>query len=206
MKIKLAAHFLLLLAFSAFMLSEAETQLKPHAIESFTVNYIQKFGNCTYLVVIKTSCDSKNFTRDRISIAFGDAYGNQIYAPRLDDPFTKTFQSCSSDGFQIDGPCATDICYVYLHRSGLDGWEPESVKIISPNSSPVTYDFNTSAPNEDWYGVNLCQIHPPPSPFEPSPPFPFKPPPSPPSSSHQHRVPGLFGLVMILGSILSALL
>lgn len=44
MKIKLAAHFLLLLAFSAFMLSEAETtssQLKPHAIESFTVNYIQ---------------------------------------------------------------------------------------------------------------------------------------------------------------------
>lgn len=59
MKIKLAAHFLLLLAFSAFMLSEAETQLKPHAIESFTVNYIQVrvwlllllFVNLVYSVV-----------------------------------------------------------------------------------------------------------------------------------------------------------
>jgi len=29
-------------------------------------------------VVISTSCSSTKYTRDQISIAFGDAYGNQV--------------------------------------------------------------------------------------------------------------------------------
>lgn len=38
----------------------------------------QKVGGCSFTVVIKTSCSSVSFTRDQISLAFGDAYGNQV--------------------------------------------------------------------------------------------------------------------------------
>lgn len=34
--------------------------------------------NCSYLVMITTSCSSPKFTTDKISIAFGDASGNQV--------------------------------------------------------------------------------------------------------------------------------
>jgi len=34
--------------------------------------------NCSYLVLITTSCSSPKFTTDKISIAFGDASGNQV--------------------------------------------------------------------------------------------------------------------------------
>lgn len=80
----------------------------------------------------------------------------QIYAPRLDDPTSGTFESCSSDTFQIDGPCAYQICYVYLYRSGSDGWKPESVKINGYNGRPVTFYYNTFIPRDTWYGFNLC--------------------------------------------------
>lgn len=33
---------------------------------------------CPYGVVINTSCWSSKYTRDQISITFGDAYGNQV--------------------------------------------------------------------------------------------------------------------------------
>ncbi|KAK8324461.1 hypothetical protein V6Z11_A12G303200 [Gossypium hirsutum] len=78
---------------------------KPQAFESFNVSYIQNLGSCSYSVVFTTSCSSTTYTRDQISIAFGDAYGNQIYAPRLDDPTSRAFERCSSDTFEIKGPC-----------------------------------------------------------------------------------------------------
>lgn len=34
--------------------------------------------SCSYTVIIKTSCSSKSYTRDKISLAFGDAYGNEV--------------------------------------------------------------------------------------------------------------------------------
>ncbi|KAF3947226.1 hypothetical protein CMV_026609, partial [Castanea mollissima] len=43
-----------------------------------------------------------------------------IYAPRIDDPSTRAFERCSSDTFQINGPCAYQICYLYLYRTGPD--------------------------------------------------------------------------------------
>ncbi|KAF2318047.1 hypothetical protein GH714_041378 [Hevea brasiliensis] len=85
--------------------------------------------SCPYTVTIKTSCSSSSYTRDKISLAFGDSYGNEVYVKRLDDPSSGTFERCSTDTFQINGPCAYDICYLYLLRSGSDGWKPESVKI-----------------------------------------------------------------------------
>ncbi|KAK7343633.1 hypothetical protein VNO77_12533 [Canavalia gladiata] len=152
---------LLFFLVSELTLSVSEDQsasLLPHAAESFNVSYIQlkNAGSCSYLVVISTSCSSPRRTWDQISIAFGDAYGNQIYAPRLDDPASGTFESCSSDTFRINGPCAYQICYVYLYRSGSDGWKPKSMKISSYNSRPVTFYYNTYIPRDIWYGFNLC--------------------------------------------------
>lgn len=80
----------------------------------------------------------------------------QIYAPGLDDPSTRAFERCSSDTFEIYGPCAYQICYAYFYRSGPDGWKPESVKIYGYNSKAVTFTFNVFVPSDVWYGVNLC--------------------------------------------------
>ncbi|CAN7046137.1 embryo-specific protein ATS3B isoform X2 [Brassica rapa] len=139
-----------------FSVSESKA-LQPHAAESFNVSLIQKLrSSCSYTVIISTSCSSSRYTRDQISVAFGDAYGNQIYAPRLDDPSTKTFEQCSSDTFEINGPCTYQICYVYLYRSGPDGWIPESVKINAHGSKAVTFPYNTLVPESIWYGFNYC--------------------------------------------------
>ncbi|KAI3432116.1 uncharacterized protein J3R85_007503, partial [Psidium guajava] len=154
----IAVSSLLLLAFS-FVLSEAQSSFlppQPHALPSFNLSYIQKLGSCPYTVVITTSCSSPSYTRDQISIAFGDAYGNQVYAPRLDDPSTRTFEGCSSDTFQINGPCAYQICYVYFYRSGPDGWKPDRVEIYGHNSKAVTFYYRTFIPSDIWYGFNLC--------------------------------------------------
>ncbi|CAK9318332.1 unnamed protein product [Citrullus colocynthis] len=111
-----------------FPLLEA-TELLPQPAESFNLTYIQQLGSCSYSVVISTSCSSPSYTRDQISLSFGDAYGNQIYVPRLDDPSRRIFERCSSDKFGLNGPCAYQICYVYLYRSGPDAWIPTTVTI-----------------------------------------------------------------------------
>ncbi|KAK7314918.1 hypothetical protein VNO77_33448 [Canavalia gladiata] len=160
-------QILLLFCFaSGLTVSVSESKsasVQPHAVESFSAGYIQMktASNCSYLVVISTSCASPKFTTDKIGIAFGDAYGNEVYEARLDDPVSRTFEQCSSDTFQIDGACASPICYVYLYRAGAeDGWKPESVKIFGYNSPPVTFNFDTPIPNGTWYGHNLCETRP----------------------------------------------
>ncbi|XP_054785828.1 embryo-specific protein ATS3B [Prosopis cineraria] len=157
---KTEVFLLLLLAFGT-TLSVAEFQSSTpqlHAAEFFNVSYIQmkNVGSCPYTVIISTSCSSPVYTRDQISISFGDAYGNQIYVPRLDDPSSKAFERCSSDTFQINGPCAYQICYVYLCRTGPDGWKPRSVQIYGHNTRAVTFNYNTFIPPDTWYGFNLC--------------------------------------------------
>ncbi|KAI3988843.1 hypothetical protein MKX01_016414 [Papaver californicum] len=112
---------------------------------------------CSYAVAIKTSCSSTRFTRDQISLAFGDAYGNQVYAPRLDDPSSRTFERCSTDTYHLSGPCTYRICHLYLYRVGSDGWKPENVKIYAPNSRISTFNFNVFVPYGVWYGFNFCK-------------------------------------------------
>ncbi|EXC20889.1 hypothetical protein L484_012965 [Morus notabilis] len=149
-------YLLLLFAFF-FALSEAKLSIiQPQPAKSFNISSVQNARTCSYNVIITTSCSSTGYTRDEISISFGDAYGNQIYAPRLDDPSTRAFERCSSDTYQINGPCAYQICYVYLYRTGPDGWKPESVKIYGYNSKAVTFYYNTFIPGDIWYGFNLC--------------------------------------------------
>ncbi|KAL1196846.1 Embryo-specific protein ATS3B [Cardamine amara subsp. amara] len=139
-----------------FSVSGSIVSKPPYATKTFNVSLIKNFGSCAYTVIISTSCSSPRYTRDQISLAFGDRHGNQVYAPRLDDPGTRTFERCSSDTFEINGPCANQICYVYLYRSGPDGWIPESVRIFSYGSKAVTFSYNTHAPESIWYGHNYC--------------------------------------------------
>lgn len=82
---------------------------------------------------------------------------NQVYVPRLDDPRSGTFERCSTDTFQIHGPCTYQTCYLYLYRSGYDGWIPEQVTVYSYGYNPVTFYYNTYIPNGIWYGFDYCR-------------------------------------------------
>ncbi|XP_011072224.1 embryo-specific protein ATS3B [Sesamum indicum] len=153
----MGALFLLLL--SAFIFSSSESRSiipRPHPLSSLKINKTQNAGTCSFTVSIRTSCSSSRYTRDRISLSFGDAYGNQVYAPRLDNPRSRTFERCSTDTFQIYGPCTYQICYLYLYRSGYDGWIPYDVTVYGYNSQPVTFYYNVMIPSDIWYGFNHC--------------------------------------------------
>ncbi|CAN4086387.1 unnamed protein product [Withania somnifera] len=114
-------------------------------------------ARCSFTVNIRTSCSSPALTRDQISLAFGDAYGNQVYAPRLDDPASRAFERCSRDTYTVYGPCTYQICYVYLYRSGYDGWIPYDITIYAYNSKAVTFTYNVPIPSDAWYGHNYCR-------------------------------------------------
>lgn len=158
--------------------------LRLHAASSTSFKpetSLQAKRSCPYTVIIKTSCSSTTFTRDQISLAYGDAFGNevirswscdelnlnwsfyrfnlvnaQVYAKRLDNPASRTFERCSSDKLEINGPCTRNICYLNLLRNGSDGWKPEFVKIYGPHANTVSFNFNTFLPNRVWFGHNLC--------------------------------------------------
>ncbi|RAL41349.1 unnamed protein product [Cuscuta campestris] len=126
---------------------------------SFAVNstaHNHQNGACSFTVDIRTSCYSTSLTTDQISLSFGDAYGNQVYAPRLDDPYSRTFERCSTDTFEIHGPCTYQICYLYLYRSGYDGWIPLDVTVRGYYTYPVTFYYNVPIPGDVWYGFNKC--------------------------------------------------
>ncbi|EEF37933.1 conserved hypothetical protein [Ricinus communis] len=158
--VKLLSFLLIFVFFS--IISPPATSVsppQPHLLNSFPPKSIQAANarSCSYTVVVKTSCSSSSYTRDKISLAFGDSYGNEVYLKRLDDPSSGTFDRCSSDTFQISGPCTYGICYLYLLRRGSDGWKPESVKIYGPNTKTINFKYNTFLPNGVWYGFNLCR-------------------------------------------------
>ncbi|KAF7814362.1 embryo-specific protein ATS3B-like [Senna tora] len=79
-----------LLTFAIFLsFSHAKptpTQPQPQPLESFILNetHHQNAASCSYSVSIKTSCSSTRYTRDQISLSFGDAYGNQEWIRRLE--------------------------------------------------------------------------------------------------------------------------
>ncbi|XP_051135331.1 embryo-specific protein ATS3B-like isoform X2 [Andrographis paniculata] len=153
----------LLLIFAVLVSSSQSGSIipRPRPLSSLrkintTTTSTQNAGTCSYTVVIRTSCSSISYTRDRISLAFGDAYGNQVYVPRLDDPRSRTFERCSTDTFDIYGPCTYQICYVYLYRQGYDGWIPYDVTIYGYNTNPVSFYYNVRMPRDIWYGFDHC--------------------------------------------------
>ncbi|KAI9110194.1 hypothetical protein K1719_018636 [Acacia pycnantha] len=147
---------LIIAAIVAFSEAKPTTFPQPQALESFKLNETLNQGSCSYRVTIKTSCSSPRYTRDQISLSFGDANGNQVYAPRIDDPSSRAFERCSTDTYDIHGPCTYQVCYLYVYRSGYDGWKPERVTVSGYYSKAITFYYNTFIPNGIWYGFNLC--------------------------------------------------
>ncbi|CAA7026899.1 unnamed protein product [Microthlaspi erraticum] len=163
---------------------------------AFDISLIQmEAGTCPYTVVVMTSCRSPKSTRDQINIAFGDADGNQVYAPRLGGSVRESggLGKCSTDTFQVRGQCLdSPVCSISINRTGPDGWVPESIEIYAEGSKAVKFDFSKSAPQNTWYGQNNCNTTGrPSSPDFPPPEFPPEtpdiPPPSPPRPSAASR-------------------
>ncbi|XP_060181550.1 embryo-specific protein ATS3A-like [Lycium barbarum] len=152
---------LLFAGFFNFSQATSVTSKEPHVFRSFRIKSDQTAvtaaRSCSYTLTIKTSCSSTKYTRDRVSIAFGDAYGFEVYAPRLDNPSSRIFERCSTDTFQLRGPCTYEICYLNLLRVGSDGWKPESVKVYGPNRPHIMFKFNKFLPNGVWFGFNHCR-------------------------------------------------
>lgn len=168
---------LLMLSFTSPILSISD---QPLLISSVVHDEEE---SCPYTVIVTTSCFSPDLSRDQITLALGDADGNKVVAPRLDEPLTGGggFEKCSSDTFQVKGQCLDTICSLYIYRSGPDGWILETVEIYEEGSKSVKFVFNKNVPDNTWYGHNYCNNTglPPPSPGFP--PFsPTVPPPHPP--------------------------
>ncbi|KAF6156651.1 hypothetical protein GIB67_017787 [Kingdonia uniflora] len=148
---------LLLFISSSTSQSNPTSLLEPKRIESLTIQSNEHLTTtCYYDVYITTSCSSPTYTRDQISISFGDAYGYQVYAPRIDDPRSGAFERCSTDTYRLSGPCMYQICYLYLYRTGSDGWKPESVTVYQPSWQPAYFYYNTYVPYGVWFGFNYC--------------------------------------------------
>ncbi|PUZ58273.1 hypothetical protein GQ55_5G495900 [Panicum hallii var. hallii] len=114
---------------------------------------------CTYTVEIKTSCSSPRASPDAVSLAFGDAYRNEVYAARVSPAYG--FERCARDTFRVSGPCGYGVCYLYLRRSGGVGWTPEWVRVYEPASAtPSTFHFGDPLPNGVWYGLDRCLRRP----------------------------------------------
>ncbi|KAF0925909.1 hypothetical protein E2562_018712 [Oryza meyeriana var. granulata] len=116
---------------------------------------------CTYMVRVKTSCASPERTADIVSVAFGDAYRNEAYGARLPaGGASGALGHCGVDTFRVGGQCGYGVCYLYLRRSGRDGWAPEWVQVFEPGAAagekPSTFYFGSPLPDGVWYGHNRC--------------------------------------------------
>ncbi|KAK1434064.1 hypothetical protein QVD17_10982 [Tagetes erecta] len=129
---------------------------KPQSNPNFKINSTD--NECAFLVETVTSCSSTSHTKDEISLVFGDASGNQVDAPRLNDPRTSMFDQYATASFGLRGPCmSSDICYLNIYRSGDDGWMPESVIIYELDiMKPIQIYLNEWIPANDWYRVGYC--------------------------------------------------
>ncbi|XP_020268924.1 embryo-specific protein ATS3A-like [Asparagus officinalis] len=150
--------FTLSLLFTLSSSDSVPVNPNPKELPSFKVQQPQLLSRgCSYTVTIKTSCSSPRYTRDYISIAFGDVHRNEVHVARLDDPSSGTFERCSTDTFKMQGPCGHGVCYIYLRRQGRDGWMPESVTITEVDYHRTkTFYYRTPLPNSVWYGFNNC--------------------------------------------------
>ncbi|XP_008439125.1 embryo-specific protein ATS3A-like isoform X2 [Cucumis melo] len=77
--------------------------------------------------------------------------------------------SCSSP-FYISSEIGVLFGDAHGNQNGSDDWIPETVEISSPDIDTVKYTYNSSIPNDTWYGFDDCQYFPSPSPPPPPPP------------------------------------
>ncbi|XP_066368621.1 embryo-specific protein ATS3A-like [Miscanthus floridulus] len=118
----------------------------------------------TYTLRVKTACGSPAArTSDAVSVAFGDAYRNEVLARPLVVPTSgpgssRELERCGTDTFRVAGPCGYGVCYLYLRR---DGWAPEWVQVVQPGPrdrppATATFYFGGPLPDGVWYGHDRC--------------------------------------------------
>ncbi|XP_058768879.1 embryo-specific protein ATS3B-like [Vicia villosa] len=114
--------------------------------------------NCSYLITIKTSCDSPRNSKDHIGLLFGDSLDSEIYVPRLDGPDSGPFRRCRTMSFDVKAPepCMGEICKLYLFRNGTDGWMPETVTAYDYHYPPVIFNYNFFLSEGPGVGHNYC--------------------------------------------------
>ncbi|KAK2371522.1 hypothetical protein P8452_58464 [Trifolium repens] len=121
--------------------------------------------DCDYLITIKTSCDSPTYTKDKIGLSFGDAYGDEHYIPRVKDYIPRVndssdsepFKKCNTFSFNLPGLCISKICKLYLFRKGSNGWVPETVVVYDYKYPPVIFNYNFSlSDGRAGTGYNYC--------------------------------------------------
>ncbi|PIN12580.1 hypothetical protein CDL12_14806 [Handroanthus impetiginosus] len=150
--------FLLISSLIIFSTQSRSIISRPQPLSSPRIDTIQGQGNCSYIVNILTTFSSPS-TRDSISLRFGDANGNEVFAPNIDDPDSGRFQPGSWNVLVLNGPCMNrTICYLFLYRSGDDGWIPYDVFILQHLAN---FYFNVRIPNNGWFGYNKCFPPPP---------------------------------------------
>ncbi|GLJ31733.1 hypothetical protein SUGI_0638140 [Cryptomeria japonica] len=152
----LSTYLMLAFIFISHCTASLQPQIGNPQEAALTARESEKLGSCSYTVQVKTSCSAFAGTDDKISIAFGDAFGNQVYIARLDDPTTDTFERCSTDSFTILGPCVYKVCYLYLMRVGSDLWKPEWVRVYYGLGQSVSFTYDMFIPENVWYGFDLC--------------------------------------------------
>ncbi|CAK8535702.1 unnamed protein product [Lathyrus sativus] len=116
------------------------------------------YRDCSYLITIKTSCDSPRYSKDHIGLLFGDAIDSEIYVPRLDGPDSGPFRKCRTMSFDVKAPepCMGGICKLYLFRNGTDGWMPETVTAYDYHYPPVIFNYNFFLSEGPGVGHNYC--------------------------------------------------
>ncbi|KAK2371520.1 embryo-specific protein ATS3B [Trifolium repens] len=115
-------------------------------------------GRCNYLITIKTSCDSPTYTKDEISLLFGDGFGAELFFSRLNNnPKDGTFMKCNIMSFAAQAACMGKICKLYLYRNGTDGWIPESVAVYDYTYPSVIFNYNfLLSEGSSGTGYNFC--------------------------------------------------
>ncbi|XP_058774128.1 embryo-specific protein ATS3A-like [Vicia villosa] len=141
------------------------TRLQPHMNQSSALNLTQQQINrteqvipCTYMISIKTSCDSPANSKDTIAILFGDDAGNELTMLNVDTPDFHTFERCKVLTFELLGNCMGQICKLYVARVGSDGWIPESITAFYGDYPPITFIYNVFIlDDKQGHGFDYCQ-------------------------------------------------
>jgi len=133
--------------------------------------------NCSYTVIIETTCAKGAGTTGHVSLRFGDSSSTDILARRLghrhairpdgagqatvDDMPSIAFQECATDVFKVTGKCIeSQVCYLYLKQRGEDNWRPGRAQVLvseAPGLSSSSFYFRRVLPREVWHGHDLCR-------------------------------------------------
>ncbi|XP_019052854.1 PREDICTED: uncharacterized protein LOC109114517 [Nelumbo nucifera] len=138
-------------------------------------------ANCTYSIVIETTCAPSADTKGVVGVRFGDSAGNLVVVKHLKNPKSlnapkegarkqggtyRAFERCAVDVFDTSGPCMSrSVCSLYLKQFGADRWRPGWVKVLHRRDdsrlslASYLFYFRTFVPENVWFGFDYCNPH-----------------------------------------------